>query len=150
MYTTTLSAREVAQESLRLLLAKDMQGYTALWAEDGVLEIPFAGPDQLSRIVGRAALKTYLAGYTDLLDIHKISDVVYHEGTDRSRVVMEFVASGVMVGTQRPYHMNYIAVLRTREGAIENYRDYWSPAAAADLLAGVDASQAAFAPGGSR
>ncbi|MFD0481406.1 nuclear transport factor 2 family protein [Kineococcus sp. GCM10028916] len=147
MSTTPRSAREVAQESLRLLLAKDMESYTALWAQDGVFELPFAAPDQPSRILGRAALRAHLAGYTDLLDIHEISDVVLHEGTDRDRVVMEFAASGVVVATRRPYRMNYIAVIATREGFIESYRDYWSPAAAADVLAGVDTSRVAFAPG---
>jgi len=140
----------VAQESLRLLLAKDMESYTALWAEDGVFELPFAAPDQPSRILGRAALQDHLAGYTDLLDIHEISDVVFHEGSDRDRVVVEFVASGVVVATRRPYRMSYIAVIRTREGAIQSYRDYWSPAAAVDVLAGVDTTQVAFAPGVTR
>ncbi len=149
MHTTPRSASEVAQESLRLLLAKDMNSYAALWAEDGVLALPFAAPDQPSRIQGRAALSTYLAGYTDLLDIQEISDVALHE-IDRDRVVMEFQASGVVTATRRPYRMAYIAVIRTREGAIESYRDYWSPLAAADVLAGVDTSGAAFAPGANR
>ncbi|WP_380166778.1 nuclear transport factor 2 family protein [Jannaschia sp. R86511] len=143
---TTRSAVDVAQESLRLLLAKDMTGYTALWAEDGVFEVPFAAPGQPSRIQGRAALRAHLSGYTDLLDVREITDVVLHEGADRDRVVMEFQAGGVVVATRRPYRMAYIAVIRTRDGAIESYRDYWSPSAAADVLADVDTSQAAFAP----
>ncbi|GAA4988408.1 nuclear transport factor 2 family protein [Kineococcus glutinatus] len=150
MSTTTRSAGEVAQESLRLLLAKDMEAYTALWAEDGVFELPFAPPGQPSRIQGRAALRAHLAGYTDLLDIREICDVVLHEGGDRDRVVVEFAASGVVVATQRPYRMSYIAVIATCEGSIESYRDYWSPAAAADVLAGVDTSRAAFAAGVAR
>lgn len=150
MSTAHRTALEVAQESLHLLLSKDMETYAALWAEDGVFEIPFAAPGQPTRIAGRAALNAYLAGYTDLLDIREISDVVFHEGADRDCVVMEFTASGVIVGTQRSYRMRYIAVIRTRKGVIENYRDYWSPAAAADLLACVETNQIAFAPGAPR
>ncbi|MGC4848804.1 nuclear transport factor 2 family protein [Micromonospora sp. DT15] len=44
----------VFHRGMELLLAKDMAGFIALFAEDAVLELPFAPPGQPRRVVGRA------------------------------------------------------------------------------------------------
>jgi ketosteroid isomerase-like protein len=49
-------------------------------------------------------------------------------------VVAEFTLAGVAVATQRPYELAYIAVITVENGEIRHYRDYWSPAAAAEIL----------------
>lgn len=46
--------------------------------------------------------------------------------------------------TGAPYRMTYIAVITTRNGEIQSYRDYWSPAAAADVIGGAQALLNAF------
>lgn len=147
MPPSSRSAADVMQESLRLLVAHDMDAYADLWAEDGVFELPFAPSDQTAHIRGREALRAYLAGYTDLLDVHAVDDVRMHEGRDRDHVVVEFEVTGVAAPTGRPYRLRYVAVVRTRDGEIVRYRDYWSPQAAAEALAGTDTSGAAFASG---
>lgn len=144
------TAAEVAQESLRLLLAHDMNTYADLWAEDGVFELPFAPPGQPAVVQGREALRTHLAGYADLLDVQDVQDVVIHEGLDPDRAVVEFTASGRVVPTGRAYRLAYIAVLRTHQGEVVSYRDYWDPQAAGGMLTGADTSGAAFAPKGAR
>ena len=59
-----------------------------------------------------------------------------HETRDPEVIVVEFVATGVVVATGRPYELRYIAVLTVRDGQLVHYRDYWDPIAAQELLGG--------------
>ena len=65
-----------------------------------------------------------------------------------ARRVMGEVANGrygaVPCATRAPYRMSYIAVITVRNNEIALYRDYWSPAAAADVLGGTQELLTAF------
>ncbi|WP_280508202.1 nuclear transport factor 2 family protein [Nocardia flavorosea] len=143
------TAEDLYAESLRLLLAKDMTGYAGLWAVDGVMEFPFAGPGYPARLEGRGAITDYLRGYPDLLDIQEVTPHTLHRSTDPGTVVAEFDAAGRVVATGRPYRMRYVAVLTAYDGEITSYRDYWSPLAAAEFMGGIDELTSAFAGGSS-
>ncbi|MFF5171974.1 nuclear transport factor 2 family protein [Micromonospora sp. NPDC000089] len=130
------AATDLFHHAMDLLLAKDMAGFIALFADDGVMEFPFAPPGQPGRVAGRAALHDYLIGYPELLDIREIEDVTVHETAEPAVIVAEFTASGVVVATGRPYRLRYIAVLTIRDGYLVHYRDYWNPQAAQELLGG--------------
>ncbi|QDY08289.1 nuclear transport factor 2 family protein [Micromonospora sp. HM134] len=122
--------------AMHLLLAKDMPGFIALFADDAALEFPFAPAGQPGRIAGRAAVHDYLIDYPAILDVREITEVTVHETTDPAVIVTEFTAVGVVVATGEPYRLRYIAVLTVRDGHIVRYRDYWNPQAAQDLLGG--------------
>ncbi|MCW2947286.1 MAG: hypothetical protein JWR24_4003 [Actinoallomurus sp.] len=141
------TARDLFAETLRLLLAKDMTGYAELWAVDGSIEFPFAPSNYPSRLDGRAAIRDYLRGYPDLLDVQAITEQTVHETADPDVVVAEFEAAGVVVATGQPYQMRYVAVVVARDGEIVHYRDYWSPLAGAEVMGGLDELTAAFASG---
>ncbi|MET8849429.1 nuclear transport factor 2 family protein [Amycolatopsis sp. NPDC004625] len=136
--------RDFVEHALELLLRHDMAGFAGLWAEDGVLEFPFAGPGYPKRVEGRDAIREYLRDYPNLLDIREVTAKTVHETTEPGVVVAEFTVAGVVVATQRPYELSYIAVITVEDGEIRSYRDYWSPQAAADILGGADELTAAF------
>jgi ketosteroid isomerase-like protein len=136
--------RDFVEHALELLLKHDMAGFAGLWAEDGVLEFPFAGPGYPKRVEGRDAIREYLRDYPNLLDIREITAKTVHETTEPGVVVVEFTVAGVVVATQQPYELSYIAVITVTDGEIRSYRDYWSPQAAAGILGGADALTAAF------
>ncbi|MDR7277101.1 nuclear transport factor 2 family protein [Catenuloplanes atrovinosus] len=117
------------------LLAHDMAAFTALYADDAVMEFPFAPPGRPQRLDGRAAVEAYLDGYTDWLDIQRIHDVVVHETADPRVIVAELAASGRVVATGAPYTARYVAVLTIVDGRIRHYRDYWNPMLMAELSA---------------
>ncbi|MBO0681282.1 nuclear transport factor 2 family protein [Mycolicibacterium sp. S2-37] len=127
-------ANHTIDRALELLLAHDMTGFAMLWAPHGTMEFPFAGPGQPSRLDSRAAVLDYLAGYTEMLDVRNVIAQTRHQTLDPDTVVVEFDVEGVAVATQRPYLMRYIAVITVGDDGIVNYRDYWSPSAAADAL----------------
>jgi ketosteroid isomerase-like protein len=135
----------LVDRALDRLLAHDMAGFANLWAEDGVLEFPFAPPGYPRRLEGRAAIAEYLRGYPDLVDIREVTEKTVHETADPEVTVVEFEVTGVAVATGKPYRLGYIAVLTVRDGEIRHYRDYWSPLAAAEVLGGADQLLTAFA-----
>ncbi|OLR92367.1 nuclear transport factor 2 family protein [Actinokineospora bangkokensis] len=132
-----MTPRDLLDEALRLLLAKDMAGFSDLWAEDGTMEFPFA-PEGYPRLEGRAAVADYVRDYPDLLDIHEFTDLVVHETADPRTIVAEFAARGAVTATGAPYQLRYIAVITAVDGKITSYRDYWSPAAVAGITGSLD------------
>ncbi|AQZ61541.1 unnamed protein product [[Actinomadura] parvosata subsp. kistnae] len=142
-----MNARELVDHALDLLLAKDMTAFAGLWAEDGVIEFPFAQPGYPQRVEGRAAIHEYLRDYPDILDIREITSKTVHQSVDPAVVIVEMEVAGVVAATGRPYTMRYIAVITVRDGEIRSYRDYWSPLAAAEIMGGTDALNDAFSGG---
>ncbi|MEU8634436.1 nuclear transport factor 2 family protein [Amycolatopsis sp. NPDC048633] len=142
-----MQPRELVDHALDLLLEHDMTAFAGLWAEDGILEFPFAGPGYPKRVEGRDAIREYLRDYPNLLDIREVVAKTVHETADPAVVVVEFTVAGVVVASRKPYEMSYIAVITVEDGEIRRYRDYWSPLAAAEVLGGVDELTAAFTGG---
>jgi ketosteroid isomerase-like protein len=141
------TTRDLVDEALRLLLAKDMGGFADLWATDGILEFPFASSGYPPRLDGREAVREYLRDYPEHLDPRAITELTVYDTTDPGVVVTEFEVAGTAVRTGRAYRMRYIAVITARHGEITHYRDYWSPLAAAEVLGGLDELTTSFTVG---
>ncbi|MBR8743950.1 nuclear transport factor 2 family protein [Nocardiopsis sp. MG754419] len=109
------------------LLSHDMRAFTALYAEDAVMEFPFAPPGAPRRLDGREEIEAYLAGYTDMLDVRNIDEVTVHRTTDPDVIIAELAVSGRKVPDDAPYTARYVAVLTISGGLIRHYRDYWNP-----------------------
>ncbi|WP_433323000.1 nuclear transport factor 2 family protein [Spirillospora sp. CA-294931] len=133
---TPTPAERVFRHSLDLLLAKDIDGWVALWADDGVFEFPFALPEGTRRLEGRDAVRAYIDGYPGHIDLHRFEDLVIHQTTDPEVVVAELRGVGRAVATGRPYDMPYVCVVTVRDGEIVRYRDYWNGALVADAFEG--------------
>ena len=134
----SISPAELYRHGLRLLLAKDIPGWVGLWAEDGVMEFPFAPPAWPQRLVGRTAIADYMRPYPGRIDLHDFpeDDLRIHETADPRTVVVEMRGVGRLVETGHPFDMRYVAVVTVEEGRFTSYRDYWNPLAV--LEPGVD------------
>ncbi|MFC5834104.1 nuclear transport factor 2 family protein [Nonomuraea insulae] len=140
-----MKATELVDHALKLLLDKDMAAFADLWAEDGAIEFPFAPPGYPPLVEGRAAIREYMRGYPDILDVREIVEQTVHQSVDPEVVIAEFEAAGIVVRTGKPYRLRYIAVITVRDGEIQHYRDYWNPLAAAELMGGSEELNTAFA-----
>ncbi|TXS46269.1 nuclear transport factor 2 family protein [Streptomyces sp. uw30] len=134
----SLPAADLYRYSLRLLLDKDIPGWIGLWAEDGVMEFPFAPPGWPARLEGREAIADYMRPYPDHIDLHDFpeADLRIHRTSDPQTIVVEMRGIGRQVETDRPFDMRYIAVVTVEEGRFTSYRDYWNPLAV--LEPGID------------
>ncbi|MFJ6688824.1 nuclear transport factor 2 family protein [Streptomyces sp. NPDC091294] len=118
---------ELFRHGLRLLLDKDIDAWVGLWADDGVMEFPFAPEGRPRRLAGREAVAAYMRSYPDHIDLHDFPEVRIHETTDARTVVVELRGVGRLVRTDAPFDMTYIAVVTAENGRFTSYRDYWNP-----------------------
>ncbi|WSQ06690.1 nuclear transport factor 2 family protein [Streptomyces sp. NBC_01231] len=121
------SPADLYRHSLRLLLDKDIAGWVGLWAEDGVMEFPFAPEGWPQRLEGKEAIAAYMGRYPDHIDLHDFPDLQIHQTTDPQTLVVEMRGVGRLVETDGPFDMTYIAVVTVQDGRITSYRDYWNP-----------------------
>jgi uncharacterized protein len=138
------------RQLLDLLLAKDMDAIAELWAQDGTAEFPFAEGASPGRLAGREAVRAYLAGYPELMDVHAVPEITVHRTERPDTIIAEFTARGRTVRTGEPYRLDYVTVVTTREGLITRYRDYWNPLAAASAAGALPELLGALRTGGTR
>lgn len=118
---------ELFRHSLKLLLDKNIPDWVDLWAEDGVMEFPFAPKGWPERLEGRETIAAYMRHYPEQVDLHDFPDLHIHQTTDPEVVVAEMRSVGRLVQTDSPFEMTYIAVVTVKDGHITSYRDYWNP-----------------------
>jgi len=123
------SPADLYRHSLRLLLDKNIAGWVGLWAEDGIMEFPFAPPGWPARLEGKGAIAAYMRSYPDHIDLHDFPDLRIHQTIDLDTIVVEMRGVGRLVETDAPLDMTYIAVVTVQDGRIASYRDYWNPLA---------------------
>jgi ketosteroid isomerase-like protein len=61
------------------------------------------------------------------VSVDTVDNVVVHETADPEVVIVEFEAHGRAVKVDEPYDQRYISVIRTRNGRMIHYKDYWNP-----------------------
>jgi ketosteroid isomerase-like protein len=129
------------------LLQPDAESFLEMFAEDGVMEFPYAPPGGVTRLDGRAALASYLQGFPEILQIDRMTKSVVHRTMNPEVVILEFDCVGRGVRTGEPYDQRYISVITLRNGLIVHYSDYWNPLVALRAIGGADALRAALGTG---
>lgn len=119
-----------------------------MMAEHAVMEFPYSLPGLPSRLDGRDAVARHLERLAGLIAFDRIGAPTVHPSTDQDLVIIEFDGFGRGVETGEAYDQRYISVVRTENGRITHYRDYWNPiavlratkgAAQVDAMVGADA-----------
>lgn len=120
-------------------LAPDAASFLDMFAENGVMEFPYAPPGSVTRLEGRPALAAHLSGLSRLIAIDHMTAPNVHQTTDPNVIVLEFGGVGRGVETGKPYDQTYISVITLSDGRIVHYRDYWNPLVAIQAVGGADA-----------
>lgn len=95
-----------------------------MYAEDAVVDYPFALPSGPARLAGRSAIRRYFAAVARLPLELKAHHVVVHETKDPEVVVAEYDYAGLVTTTGRSFQVSNIQVSRVRGGLIVTSRDY--------------------------
>jgi ketosteroid isomerase-like protein len=117
------------RETLGEHLNPDAETFVQMFAENGVMEFPFALPNVPQRVEGREALSARLAALAGLIEFDSVSNVVKHGTSDPEVFIIEFAGFGKGLATGEPFEQRYISVIRIRDGQIVHYKDYWNPVA---------------------
>lgn len=137
MVDTVKSLSVMLRKVLDKRLRANAETFVQMFAEDGVMEFPFASPSSL-RLEGRDAIAAHLEKNAARIEFQDVADVVKHETADPETIILEFAGFGRRVPSGEPFEQRYISVIRIREGQIVRYVDYWNPLAILRTLLGRD------------
>jgi uncharacterized protein len=124
---TVLSFSGMLRGALGDSLAADAGTFVEMFAEDGIMEFPYAPPGRTTRLEGRAAVAAYLQSVVGEIAFDRMSIPSVHRTSDLGVFVLEFKAFGRGLKTGEPYEQTYISVVEVSGGHIVRYRDYWNP-----------------------
>jgi ketosteroid isomerase-like protein len=132
-----VGAREVFDSMCRAWIG-DPADLDDLWAQDVVVEAPFAGPGRPRRFDGREAFVAFARAGREAMRvrIEECRDVIVHQTTDPDVIVAEYVLVGRSEVTGQRGSLAFIGVLRARDGKVAHWREYQNTAGMAAALAG--------------
>ena len=105
-----------------------------LYAEDAVIEHPFATPPAPARLDGRATIHAHFSAAAAGPLALTARDVVVHETADPEVIIVEYDYDGLVTTTGRTFTVANIQVIRVRDGLIVASRDYHDHRALTDAL----------------
>ncbi|WP_163510508.1 nuclear transport factor 2 family protein [Fodinicola acaciae] len=115
-----------------------------LYAEDAVIEIPFAPPGVPRRSQGREEFRARFQSVRGLWTIDGIEPVRIYQTTDPEVVVTEFTLQRTVTATGASFASDYILVMTIRDGLIAHSRDYADPVASARAFGRLEELVAAY------
>jgi ketosteroid isomerase-like protein len=133
---TVPTPAQVLEQRRELLLKQDVDGFVDLFAPDGVIELPFAGPGMPSRLAGQQAISDYSHRMdASPLRIDDLEATALYHTDDPEVVIIELATRGTVTSTGRTFEGTSIQVFRIRGGKIVLFRDYFNVPGLQDLLA---------------
>ena len=134
---TVPTPAQVLEQRRELLLKHDLDGFVELFAPDGVIELPFAGPGMPSRLAGQQAIRDYSHRMdASPLRIDDLEATALYHTDDPEVVIVELATHGTVTSTGRTFAGTSIQVFRIHDGKIVLFRDYFNVPGLQDLLAG--------------
>jgi uncharacterized protein len=132
---TGLTPAQVLERRRELLLNLDTDGFVDLFAPDGVIELPFGGPDLPARLDGQQAIREFSSrAVASALRIDDLEEVAVHHTSDPEVVIVELDATATVLTTGRTFTTRSIQVFRIRDSKILLFRDYANPSRLAEAL----------------
>ena len=133
---TVPTPAQVLEQRRELLLKQDVDGFVELFAPDGVIELPFAGPGMPSRLAGQQAIRDYSHRIAaSPLRIDDLEATAVYQTDDPEVLIVELATRGTVTGTDRTFTGPSIQVFRIRDGKIVLFRDYFNVGGLQDILA---------------
>jgi ketosteroid isomerase-like protein len=132
---TEMTPVQVLERRRQLLLNQDTDGFVDLFAPDGAIELPFAGPDLPARLDGQQAIRDFSSrAAASPLRIDDLEAVAVHHTSDPEVVIVELVSQVTDATTGQASAVRSIQVFRIRDGKILLFRDYFNPTGLAEAL----------------
>ncbi|MBM7117245.1 nuclear transport factor 2 family protein [Archangium primigenium] len=110
------------------LIGTDIERWLALFAEDAVVEFPYARSLGVpERLEGIAAIRGYFAQTPKHFLGLAFTNVRRYLTTDPELAIAEVHGTATIATTGKPYAQDYVFFVKTRQGRISLYREYWDP-----------------------
>ena len=142
--TERAAIQHKVQSYLYLFAQQRWDEWIDLWADDGVLEFPFAPPGRRRRYVGKPDILAYMKPLAGRMKVEELEYFHVHSMLDPTMSCLEMGLKGRILETDASYNQKYISIVQTRGGKVSLYREYWNPIVSMDANGGRDAWTAAF------
>jgi ketosteroid isomerase-like protein len=130
-----LSPRAVIEQLLAGIAAGPSPVLADLYAEDAVVELPFARPGGLL-LNGRAEIRQHFVNAAQAPLRLTPVEVTLHGTTDPELIVAEYDYDGQVLSTGRRFRVANVQILRVRAGLIVASRDFHDHAGLAAAVRG--------------
>ena len=137
-----LSPQQVLETLMQGIADQAWHGLHELYAEDTVVEHPFALPAP-RRTEGREAIRKHFADFASAPLKLQVRNMVVHATADPEVAIAEWDYDGVVTTTGRTFRVSNVQVSRVRDGKIVASRDYHNHAFMAAVMDRLPALAAA-------
>lgn len=115
------------------LIATDIQAWADLFAENAVVEFPYAAAlGSPERLEGKFAIYNYMKNAVAKMQHLTFTNIRQYQTTNPNILFAEVHGEATMIATGRHYQQDYMMRLETKAGKIFHYREYWNPGAVLD------------------
>lgn len=146
--STELNPRTVVERFVETSAKGAYDQIADFYAEDAVIEMPFAPPGIPPTSQGRELFRTRFKSVEGMWTIDDIDNVIIHETGNPEVVITEFTIHRTIAATGRKQSGDYVMVMTIRDGLIVHSRDYANPVLGAQAFGRLDQLVAAYADEG--
>lgn len=115
-----------------------------LWADDGVLEFPFAPAGRRRAYQGKAGILAYMKHATGRIAADSVEHMQVFPMQDPDIGVVELTIKGRALASGAPYNQSFVIFFETQDGKLRRHREYWNPLVTIDAMGGREAWAAGF------
>ena len=127
-----------AQSYLELLQAQDWDKWIKLWADDAILEFPFAPKNRPSTYRGKKDILTYMSSTTRSIVVDSVAGLKISPMLDPNNIVVELTINGHLKSNGAAYNQQYVTFFEFESGKIKQYREYWNPIVSIEAYGSYD------------
>lgn len=99
----------------------------AIYAEDVVIDLPYAPKHHTGKLEGREAVLRFLRNIGAYFENVSIGEPKFYETTDPNVIVAEYPGGSTSKETGLPYRQNYVSFVTAKDGKIAHIREYYDP-----------------------
>ena len=107
-----------------------------LWADDGVLEFPFAPAGRRRSYQGKADILAYMKHATGRIAADAVTQMRFFPMRDPDIAVVELSIKGRALASGAPYNQSFVLFFELKNGKLSRYREYWNPLVTIDAMGG--------------
>lgn len=105
-----------------------MEKFNELWADEALVEFPYAPPSLVARVEGKEAIAKYYKDTPNQFTNWKFTVSQFYETSDSNIILMEWHGTAKIAATGNTYDQTYIGFLHLDDnGKIIHYKEYWNP-----------------------
>lgn len=117
---------DILRSELGDRLSPEPRAFPDMFAEDGVLECPWAPEGAMRRLKGRDAIGAYFERLVAVQGSDGMTLTGSYRASDHPVTVLEYEGTARDLARGTAYPQAYVALIGTRGGRMELFREYWN------------------------